>query len=620
MNSERFEALVHALERRSRRDPEGYRRRVLLLALAGYGYLALVLLLLAALLGAAVAGIAFAPAIGVKLALVVGAFLWTVLRAVWVPLPAPEGRALRPGEAPALARLVDDQRRAVRAPRVHEIQLTGDVNAGVVQVPRFGFLGGYRNYLRIGLPLLMATDVEQFRAILAHEFGHLSRGHARVANWIYRLRLGWGALADALARRRSRAAFLFAPFFRRFAPYFAAYSFPLARADEYEADAAAARATSPDTVAAALTAVEVAGSCVAERIWPAVVSRVADSPRVTGAPYQEMTAGIREALADAGAAREWVERALAATPDLDDTHPPFAARLEALGRPPRLELPAPSAAASHLLGDALPEIVREFDEGWRREVQPGWERRHGEIAASRARLAELDARAASGAELSPQDAYDRACLTEEFGPGAEAALEQWHTLHERLPAEPAVLMALGSRLLARADGSGTPLVERAMQLDEELAGEGCALLRDHCRREGRTREAHAWQDRLDQHGARLEEAARERDVVYASDRFEPHDLAPELVADLREALTAAGVRRAWLVRKRVKHLPGRPLFVCGVTIVPWWRLHTKAGVAAVTERLARELSFPGEAILLPLHGQSGALIRGIRGVRGARIL
>ena len=44
--------------------------------------------------------------------------------------------------------------------------------------------GWYRNYLLIGLPLAKALTVEQFKAVLAHEFGHLAKGHGAMSNWI----------------------------------------------------------------------------------------------------------------------------------------------------------------------------------------------------------------------------------------------------------------------------------------------------------------------------------------------------------------------------------------------------------------------------------------------------
>src|SRR5947208_2584067 len=83
--------------------------------------------------------------------------------------------------------------------------------------------------LLLGLPLMKSLTPAQFEAVLAHEFGHLAGGHGRVSNWIYRLRLSWARLLSALEGRKA-GSWLFLPFFNWYAPYFSAYSFPLARA------------------------------------------------------------------------------------------------------------------------------------------------------------------------------------------------------------------------------------------------------------------------------------------------------------------------------------------------------------------------------------------------------
>jgi len=54
----------------------------------------------------------------------------------------------------------------------------------VVQSPREGIVGWPRNYLLIGLPLMKTLSVDQFEAVLAHELGHVARGHGKVSNWI----------------------------------------------------------------------------------------------------------------------------------------------------------------------------------------------------------------------------------------------------------------------------------------------------------------------------------------------------------------------------------------------------------------------------------------------------
>src|SRR6185436_16016968 len=101
---------------------------------------------------------------------------------------------------------------------------------------RFGMFGWRTNYLVVGLPLLKAIGPDEFRAVLAHEFGHLSGRHGKFSGWIYRQRESWIQILTRVHQERHYASFIFEWFLKWYAPYFNAYSFVLARAQEYEAD------------------------------------------------------------------------------------------------------------------------------------------------------------------------------------------------------------------------------------------------------------------------------------------------------------------------------------------------------------------------------------------------
>ena len=142
MDQQTFDTLVARLEPWAARHPTAYRRRVVLLVLAGYAYLLGLLVVL--IVSIAVTGyfiLRFASAAAVKLLLILGALAVVIARSLWIRLPAPGGLALDPSGAPALDGLVEDVRRAIGGPRVHHVRLVSDFNAGVVQIPWHGLLG-----------------------------------------------------------------------------------------------------------------------------------------------------------------------------------------------------------------------------------------------------------------------------------------------------------------------------------------------------------------------------------------------------------------------------------------------------------------------------------------------
>lgn len=618
MTNEEFAVLVKRLEESARRGPGLYRLRVLLLAMLGNAYLMLVLLLLVALFLASLVSLVFLKALALKVIIPVGIFLWVVLKSLWVRVAPPQGVRLTRKEAPELFRLIDTLRRRARAPRFHRVLITDDFNAGVVQRPRLGIFGWYSNYLLIGLPLMKMLSVGQFAAVLAHEFGHLAKGHGRLSNWIYRQRLRWSQLARLFGEEGYKGSFLFTPFLNRFAPYFNAYSFPLARANEYEADAASVRATNKAVAAEALTAVHVVGSYLDRHYWPQIYRQADDTPQPAFAPYREMRGDLPRAV-EPVTIGQWIEQAMQEQTGLSDTHPSLSDRLGALGEQPRFVPPEAGTSAEQLLGPSLARLTEQFDRNWAAATEEGWRRRHEEVQKGREALAQLEQKAAVGEALTLQEAFDRAKLTERYGAGAEAALAQFEALQQRAPEDAVLCYALGMRWLNRDEERGVALVRYAMDHDAEAFVPGAEVLRDYYWRTGNRDEAHRW------HGLMLERAeadrlaTKERDEVRLSDKYERHGLSEQEIEAIRTRLKAIpGLRKAYFVRKRVQHHPERPFYVLGFTVR--FALRAKPLRAEVQQRILNEVSFPGETMVLSVEGTNYRFGRKFRWMRGSRIL
>jgi Zn-dependent protease with chaperone function len=343
MDRAAFEALIARMEALAAGNPAAYRRRVVALALLGY--------------------------------VVAAAPLLLVLRSLRIKMEPPAGERLTSATSPELFRMIDGLRQRLRTPPLDNVLLTPEFNAGVMQVPRLGLFGWHRSYLFIGLPLMKSLTVEQFQAVLAHELGHLARGHARAGNWIYRLRLIWQRLEAAFVTSPHWGAGAIRAFFRWYIPRFSGTSFPLARANEYEADAAAARLTSARSAAQALTAVSIVGSYLSERYWPKIHSAARELPQPAFAPYSEFMATAIQAV-PADELRIWQDAALAARTSYHDTHPSLTDRLQAMGAQAEFAPPLAGNSAEALLGAERARLERAFDAQWRERVAESWRQVH----------------------------------------------------------------------------------------------------------------------------------------------------------------------------------------------------------------------------------------------------
>ncbi|HYO68396.1 MAG TPA: M48 family metallopeptidase [Archangium sp.] len=614
ISREKFDAQVARLERVAARSPGTYKLRVVLLGALGYAYLFTALLLLLAILGVLVLlasngrNIVLALKVGLPLLVLVGA----VGKALWVRLSPPEGRELPRGpETEALWAEVDAVRQKLGAPVIHTLLLDDDFNAGVVQLPRFGLLGPTKNYLVLGLPLMQALSPEHFRSVLAHEFGHLSGAHGRTSAWVYRVRRSWGQVHEALEQQEGWGVGLFTRFFRWYAPFYAAYSFVLARTDEYEADRASADVVGRAAAAEALVAGRIRYAQLQERFWALMDERSTREPEPAH-PHTEMGAAFKSEP-EPELARKWLDGALARTTDSADTHPCLRDRLAALGEEPRLPGRLERSAAEALLGAALPTFAAELDGGWRAHVAEKWTQSYGRAQEGRERLAELEARGPE-APLTVEEEWERASLTEDHR-DAEASLPLYRRLLERSPDHVSAHFALGRLLLARGEEAGLGHLEEAMNRDTDAILPACGHAISWLEERGREEEARAWRTRGETWARTMHESKEERDSLRQSDTFEPHGLPETALQAVAAQLHGhERVKKAWMVRKSVKHFQERPLYVLGLELRGW---NTDETTAALIRELSASLELPGESFIVNLGNSDNArLSAGVRGAAG----
>ena len=323
MTREEFDAYVQKLEQVSRQHPRRYQVRIIGLVALAYAYLSLNLFGSLALCLLMLAMVIYAP-VTIKLAILgliaFGGIFLAVLRGLWVKLEPPKGEPVTQAQAPKLFALLDELRAALDCKPFHRVFIIGDVNAGVVQVPRLGVFGWHRNYLVVGLPLMQILAPDEFKAVLAHEFAHSSRGHGRFGNWLYRVRRTWAQIFEQMAKTRTRWGGVLFKFLKWYWPVFNGHVFVLARANEYEADACSVRLAGADAAANALIRVRVNGTRLAEKFWPDIFSRAQQEKE----PPANVVLALNETLKTNPAAEDaarWLRQAWLLETNNVDTHP-----------------------------------------------------------------------------------------------------------------------------------------------------------------------------------------------------------------------------------------------------------------------------------------------------------
>jgi len=561
MTEDEWGVLVARLEVAAGERPRAYARTVALLGALGYLVILAALALLAALVAFVIVLVAKEGHLLLLLKVIwpIGALALIIVRSLSVRIDPPAGIPLGSEDVPELFHVIGEVNEQVRGPRVDCVLVSGDFNAFVAQVPRRLGVFGSTNYLVLGLPYMQALGPDEFRSVVAHELGHLSRRHGPFGTWIYRVQATWAQLLRALEQAESWATAPFRRFFEWYAPYFAAYSFPLRRKHEYEADAAAANVAGPQVAASALAVAAIGGTYLEREFWPGVYAgadREAEPPK---AAFANLGAPVATARAH-GRAADWLRAELTRPPMPHDTHPSLGQRIERLGLNTadvvanvtgNGNAATRETAAHAFLGATESRLVARLDQAWREAVTPSWHERYKEANEARVRLEELDKRAQTES-LSPDETAERAHLAASFK--REEALPLLQELVERSPDDAAAHFKLGQILLAQGDERGLTSLERAMELDADATISACELgftflaHKDPPRAEGYRRHAN-------ERAGALQAAQAERMTVVAAGPFAPHTLDGQTVEKLRTRLAGVGkLKRAYLVRKPMRHL------------------------------------------------------------------
>lgn len=611
----RFEALAKRAEQQLEREPRSYKRRLLWLALLGYGVIFSALLTVVLLIGGGIALASFSTAaflilLKSKLIILLVPLAWVLLKSLWVRIEQPDGYRLERRDFPALFTELDALRSKLATPRIHRVLLGDELNASIIQVPRLGIFGLYRNTLTLGLPMLMAMSPEQLRAVLAHELGHLSSNHSRFNGWIYRARASWGRIMQAFDQAEHWATGLLRRFFNWYVPTFNAYSFALARANEYEADAISTQVTSPDQVALALIRVHLAEDAASKGFWQPLYDQAAVQAHPPAAAYAQLQGFFKTPLDKQGPLEAQIEPLLEAESDYRDTHPSLRERLAAVGRlhalPANALSTAPTqSAAEAWLGAGLSKVVADFDRDWRHSIDAPWQARNEQLGEQRREFDRL--RGEPEAELADLDRWQLAALTEQLDPDRDP-LPLYRAYQRVCPDDPDADMVIGRLLIERDDPAGLEQLERVFD-SRPHAADAYNLAIGFLKRRGDEDAATRMLERGERYMDKEQAAQTERSGISKKDEFAAPDLPQNWIEHISAQLAATNkIKKAWIAHKRLQHFPEQPLYIIAIKVK---RFNSPQ---KLIQQLVDGIHLPGETFFVATNGDRSGVSKKVRKV------
>ena len=231
------------------------------------------------------------------------------------------GPRIHTADEPELFKTVEEVAAATKQAMPAEVYLVNDVNAFVTS--RGGAMGfGSRRVMGLGLPLMQALTVQEFKGVLAHEFGHYSAGDVGLGPWIHKTRSAIGRTIQQLNDSVLQIVFIW------YGNLFLRITHAISRRQEFVADEVAARVVGGDVMSSALR--KVRGAAYAfDGYWGSDLGLVIGAghlPPVSQGFARFMTAPHVQSQLRAVISRAEVEDKT----DIYDTHPALGERLAAL--------------------------------------------------------------------------------------------------------------------------------------------------------------------------------------------------------------------------------------------------------------------------------------------------
>lgn len=616
MRHEEFDELVSRLDAAAVQSPFLFRVRTALWLLVGYFGIALAFLIVLACAG----GMFLTAVLGeeqgvifIWLGLAVLIFgLWLIGRVTWSISIPPKEVQVTAGQVPQLFAMLRELATKASAPMFHHVHVSEEMNASVFEMPRFGLPFWQRRHLVIGLPLMSALTEDEFRAVLAHELGHLSPQQRRFSGMIYRLRRSWEQIIEKMEEMAVGGSLGFLRHFVRwFWPRFNAHAFVLARTCEYEADATAAKHVGATAMSRALTRFRVMNRMLEELFWAPLWRETSTQAQPPADALPGMMRILERNLDSPLALQAFEESKRVHTTNVD-THPCTRDRLTRLGTWSTFEkldrpLPLPpdaESSASRLLSSALPEIWKAVGNQWAENVKPEWEKRH-----ARARLRPFTE---AGPSTRREEEWQRVSAVCELE-GDEAAEALLTDLLLKHADHGAARLVLGRLLLKRNDPAGLDHLKRAVKADRSLYQAASDIVHDYYWRLGDVQETRKVLLALDQQD--------HSGTSGGASSILPHSLRQDDLTMLLDRLRGeGGIATAHLGMVPATDGHSLPmLYLCVSPRRPWWRFWINSNEESQIRRLSMQVNLPGRTLVFAPTGRHRKTAREIMLVPGTRL-
>ena len=624
MKSQKYYELVRRYEQEAKQHPIRFQRRTSRYIWIGYAYICFILLLMFGITAFASVLVFIEPQIVLILGLLIaGFFTLNLVANLLEKIPTIDGIRLKRDQLPILFEEMDALREQMDVSDFHEVVLSGEMNASAGEHRSRGLVGKKTRTLNLGMPLLEAMNVDEFRIILGHEIAHLARGHSKLHARVWHLRNFWLKILG-----EGEVSFWWRWFAMVYADRFEAMAAVISREFEFEADRIASEAGDKRANISSHLKMELLNSVydIQQNEW--INAQIFEDPKIPTNLVSTYCQRLKQPI-DPVEAKKHLRRILAVETSIYLTHPSCRDRIAKDGFPvdrPLTEMVETALAyinqlegtdrqlASHyFLGPQRDRLLRELDDRYVSESKQMWEYRTEFISHAREELNAIEKRIveaeAIGRKPDEEDLEIRANIFYEIM-SQQATCESYEKVLEYYPENARALFVTGEYAfqrefdLEKAEDRFIQAVESDPRLEFDVSSYMVAV----CRELENPEEAERWHQHSFGALDALNDSYGERAMVKPKDKFIPADLTEEqidkIVSQIAQIDQINQIGKVWIACKKLNVYTEKPLYVFGIETNDTFKFRSWNFYESIGDQIANTVSFGNQFFVIILQGEN----------------
>ncbi|MCX7821786.1 MAG: M48 family metallopeptidase [Brevinematales bacterium] len=482
---------------------------------------------------------------------------------------------------------INEIRLKIKAPRIDVIKLDFSMNAEVIELPSFLFLG-YKRYLIVGIPILFISSLEEFKAIIAHECFHLSKSDSKMASKILRIKKLFNYIIKDLTEKSGRYNF-FSGFFYDYVININDLFYVMSKDNEFKADEMSLKVTDKNSAGSALIKTNYYDLLLNE-FWNFIWENSKKYENPMEDVLKNMEIHFKEKANDTDF-NKYLEFVLNEVPLPNTTHPTLKERLENL----KSDIPSNIFYYENTLRTLFNEnqinkLLNDLEELWKNSVREEWQKSYNYTTECRNKLAYLNSKINN---LSEEEFIEKAMILEELKKENES-IDVLKEAEKVYPENNNIKYLIGKILIRKNDKEGLKYLTNIIETDFYLTPFAAYELYNYYYFYEKDIKKSSEYFNL---GASIvetnEEIKKERERFLITDRFYPLFFDYEIMSEIIENLKKyKKIKKVYMVMK-ITSEKLFPVYLIAIKYKSFW--------GATHKKIINEGVIPYQHWILPLN-------------------